>query len=370
MFAGSQKQQQRSAVCAAAEAPARGAGACRSGAQRAVEDRARQQRVAHQQAHLCAEWQRREAVAATVNHAYRAALEQRERQRRAAADAVASHREQWAAGAGLRHGTAPGGMRHACFDGAGGASTGAYTATTAAAAGAFGGSGGGDGAATAPQGRDARFWMLYALAYRRLYGTSAPADADDCWGRMATAAAAAAADGADPADFFGGSAGELGGQQQGHSCFCDAATSAYAYWRDFAKQAAVGFRFKSYGGGADDGSAAGPRQQQQRRQQQQQPATAVPPPSSPAGANVELQVRAELAALLAASGGDLAAFVSALGIPFERSQDAAHTAKNARRAAMLSLHPDRLLHQGAHQQAWGHHATTLVNELWRASWAA
>lgn len=257
----------------------------------------------------------------------------------------------------------------------------------------------------------ARFWMLYTSHYRRLYGGTAPADADDCWGRMAAAAAAAAADGGSLEDeFFAAAAAEgaASSSRQGpgpssadaatagqagrtpheyeHSYFCQAASSAFAYWRDFARQAASGFGFASSfpgkedeAGGSSSASSSANSHDHHRQEHthkhsdreswQQVDAGAAQggSPAAPAAACLEQQVRAELAALLAASGGDLATFVSALGIPFERGPDATRTLKNARRAAMLSLHPDRLLQQGERQQLWGHHATMLVNELWHAS---
>ncbi len=423
-------QRRGNAVRAISELGARTA-ACQSGAHLAVEERARQQRQ-HHQLHLCAERQRREAVAATANHAYRLVIEHRERQRRATADEAAEQRAQWqaaAAAAGSRHGTAPGTRRS--------------TATPASRHRSHSSSRGGSGAAVASaypeaawfhaasRSKDqARFWMLYAAHYRRLYGGTAPIDADDCWGRMAAAAAAAAADGGSPEDeFFAAAAAQsaasngrhahgannardaAAGQENStheheqHSCFCEAASSAFAYWRDFARQAAAGFGFASSFPGAQgepdasssstSGSTSGAtgsydnhRYQQQQQQQQgagQQHhnhhkrqhwqhagahAAWSTLPAAPAGASLEQQVRAELAALLAASGGDLATFVSALGIPYERGLDTRRTLKNARRAAILSLHPDRLLQQGERQQLWGHHATMLVNELWHASMAA
>lgn len=410
---------------AVAELGARTA-ACQSGAHLAVEERARQQRQQHQH-HLCAERQRREAVAATVNHAYRLAIEHRERQRRAAAEEAAAQRAQWqaaAAAAGSRHGTVPGGRRSVDSPPSYGSRGKSGSGSSAAVASAY------PGAAhfhAASRSKDqARFWMLYTAHYRRLYGGTAPADADDCWGRMAAAAAAAAADGGSPEDeFFAAAAAEgaasssrhapgsnhagtaTAGQESStyddheHSCFCQAASSAFAYWRDFARQAAAGFGFASSFPGAqgepsDSGSAGsasgttGSQHQQHQDYQQHQQGTSQQqhnqhrqrwqqagayaaqraPRAAPAGASLEQQVRAELAALLAASGGDLAAFVSALGIPFERGPDATRTLRNARRAAMLSLHPDRLLQQGERQQLWGHHATMLVNELWHASVAA
>lgn len=393
--------------------------ACQSGAQRAVEERARQQRQHHNSS---SELHRREAVAATVSHAYRAAIEQRERQRRAAAEEQAQQRAQWAAAApaaGSRHGTNPAGRGRSPFSSTMPGSS--STMTGARGSSPITRAANGSGFDTS-QGRDAHFWMLYALHYRRLYGVSTPADADDCWGRMAAAAAAAAADGGSPEDAAFAAAAADGAsahsssngrqpysnvgaeaQQQGggsgaaddreHSWACEAASSAYAYWRGFARQAAAGFGFagssEGAGTGGEDASQVQQQYQQQNQQQQyqqqqyqqqqnqqyqyqhqQSPRYSPMQPLVfvvPAGASVEQQVRAELAALLAASGGDLARFVSALGIPFERGHDSLHTLKNARRAAMLSLHPDRLLQQGERRQAWGHHATTLVNELWRAS---
>ena len=85
------------------------------------------------------------------------------------------------------------------------------------------------------------------------------------------------------------------------------------------------------------------------------------------GGSLEQQVQAELSALLAQSGGDLIGLVGALGIPFERAPDPRGSLRNARTAALLRLHPDKLQQAGARQQAFGHAATTLVNELWRAS---
>lgn len=77
-------------------------------------------------------------------------------------------------------------------------------------------------------------------------------------------------------------------------------------------------------------------------------------------------MRGELAALLKQSGGDLVCFVAALGIQFEGGADRQASMRNARSAALLRLHPDKLLQSSARQQAFGAHATQMVNELWQA----
>lgn len=81
---------------------------------------------------------------------------------------------------------------------------------------------------------------------------------------------------------------------------------------------------------------------------------------------MDQQVRAELATLLAHSGGDLLRLVTALGIPYQRADDRRGSLRNARTAVLLRLHPDKLLQQSERQRALGAAVTQLVNELWKA----
>lgn len=144
-----------------------------SGSHLTVEERQRRQR-------LQAELHQRAAAAAAVGRAYHATLEQRERQRMAAAQEQERLHSRWAAvsaAGGPRHAPAGTAARRPSSGGSSGGSTASSRGDGCrAAAGAT--------ATAAPGQRDARFWMLYTMHWQRIY--EADSDADNYWGSRAT----------------------------------------------------------------------------------------------------------------------------------------------------------------------------------------
>jgi hypothetical protein len=217
---------------------------------------------------------------------------------------------------------------------------------------------------------------VYQRSHHRHYDK--PIDVDDCWGRGAGSGgspggsrAAGTHSTAPSSSSHAGIAGSDGSSARGStrqsrraSYFNDEGRrstgseinngSERAWWRGFAHDAAGGFHFHSGSGG-----------QQEAWQQQAGPHSGAF--SADAAATLEGQVRGELQHLLSQSGGDLLRFVSALGISFEAGPSRGAAMRNARTAALLRLHPDHLLREGARQREFGAQATQLVNQLWRAA---
>ena len=149
-----------------------------------------------------------------------------------------------------------------------------------------------------------------------------------------------------------------------------------ARWRQYARRAAAGFYYHAYHSSTSRGSSAhtaadtefGTGQHQQAGHEWVPPSAALF--GAAVGSSMEHQVQAELAALLAQSGGDLLRLVAALGIPFPPAADRRGSLRNARAAALLRLHPDKLVQRTEREQVFGLLATKLVNELWKAGSAS
>ena len=147
------------------------------------------------------------------------------------------------------------------------------------------------------------------------------------------------------------------------------------YWREFVRESARGWRFQqAYGAqhGAQHGTQQGQQGQQQQQQQQAQQRQGpmlgeLPAVGAAAGSSsLEREVRAELARMLTAAGGDLLRFIAALGVAFEPAADRSAALRNARAAFLLRLHPDKLRQAGEREQLQGLLATQVFNSLWAA----
>jgi len=138
---------------------------------------------------------------------------------------------------------------------------------------------------------------------------------------------------------------------------------AEEFWREFVRESARGWRFQqAYGARPQQGP-------QQAQQQEQQAARAGELPTVGAaagGGSLEQEVRAELARMLSAAGGDLLRFIAVLGVAFEPAADRGAALRNARTAFLLRLHPDKLRQAGEREQLQGLLATQVFNTLWAA----
>ncbi|KAI7841332.1 hypothetical protein COHA_004950 [Chlorella ohadii] len=329
----------------------------------------------------------RAAAAAATGRAYHAMLEQRERQRAAVAEEQERMRSLWASAAAnaARQRHVPGPRTPSASVGSSGgisasrlgpAGSGRPNSSTCRAGAATAGpsvratppnvravppgnptspaaAGSGSQAGQGPQLRDARFWMLYTLQWNRLYEDAS--GGDDLWGQGFSSAAAAAKQQAGQAS--GGAAGKASGFGM----------PAEEFWREFVRESARGWRFQqAYGARPQQGPQQGAQQAQQQEQQAARAGELPTVGAAAGGGSLEQEVRAELARMLSAAGGDLLRFIAALGVAFEPAADRGAALRNARTAFLLRLHPDKLRQAGEREQLQGLLATQVFNTLWAA----